>query len=55
MSLNSGGKDLLLGGVPGVKRGRVAIIGGGVIGINSAKMAVGLGASVTISISVPAD
>lgn len=45
---HSGGKGLLLGGVPGVKRGRVAIIGGGVVGINSAKMAVGLGASVTI-------
>ncbi len=43
-----GGKGLLLGGVPGVKRGRVTIIGGGVVGINSAKMAVGLGAAVTI-------
>ena len=45
---HEGGKGLLLGGVPGVKRGRVAIIGGGVVGINSAKMAVGLGARVTI-------
>jgi alanine dehydrogenase len=45
---HSGGKGLLLGGVPGVKRGRVAIIGGGVVGINSAKMAIGLGAEVTI-------
>jgi alanine dehydrogenase len=45
---HNGGKGLLLGGVPGVKRGRVVIIGGGVVGINSAKMAVGLGASVTI-------
>jgi alanine dehydrogenase len=45
----SGGKGLLLGGVPGVKRGRVFIIGGGVVGINSAKIAVGLGASVTIA------
>ena len=44
----SGGKGLLLGGVPGVNRGRVVIIGGGVVGINSAKMAVGLGAEVTI-------
>lgn len=43
-----GGKGLLLGGVPGVKRGRVTIIGGGVVGINSAKMAIGLGAQVTI-------
>jgi len=45
---HSGGKGLLLGGVPGVKRGRVTIIGGGVVGINSAKMAIGLGANVTI-------
>jgi alanine dehydrogenase len=43
-----GGKGILLGGVPGVKRGKVVIIGGGVVGINSAKMAVGLGAEVTI-------
>lgn len=45
---HKGGKGLLLGGVPGVRRGRVAIIGGGVVGINAAKMAVGLGARVTI-------
>lgn len=45
---HNGGKGLLLGGVPGVRRGRVAIIGGGVVGINSAKMAIGLGAEVTI-------
>lgn len=45
---NSGGKGLLLGGVPGVKRGRVTIVGGGVVGINAAKMAIGLGAQVTI-------
>jgi alanine dehydrogenase len=43
-----GGKGLLLGGVPGVRRGRVAIIGGGVVGTNAAKMAVGLGAEVTV-------
>lgn len=43
-----GGKGVLLGGVPGVKPGRVVIIGGGTVGINSAKMAVGLGADVTI-------
>ncbi len=43
-----GGKGLLLGGVPGVRRGRVAIIGGGVVGINAAKMAIGLGARVTM-------
>ncbi|MBC7660307.1 MAG: alanine dehydrogenase [Chitinophagaceae bacterium] len=43
-----GGKGILLGGVPGVRRGRVAIVGGGVVGINAAKMAIGLGARVTI-------
>lgn len=43
-----GGKGILLGGVTGVKRGKVTIIGGGVVGINSAKMAVGLGAEVTV-------
>jgi alanine dehydrogenase len=45
---HNGGKGLMLGGVPGVKRGRVTIVGGGVVGINSAKMAIGLGAQVTI-------
>jgi alanine dehydrogenase len=43
-----GGKGVLLGGVPGVKRGRVTIIGGGVVGANACKMAVGLGANVTL-------
>ncbi len=43
-----GGKGMLLGGVTGVERGRVVILGGGVVGINAAKMAVGLGAKVTI-------
>ncbi|MBN2853385.1 MAG: alanine dehydrogenase [Clostridia bacterium] len=42
------GKGLLLGGVPGVKRGKVLIIGGGTVGTNAAKMAIGLGAHVTI-------
>ena len=45
---HQGGKGVLLGGVPGVKRGRVAILGGGIVGVNSAKMAIGLGAEVTI-------
>lgn len=45
---HNGGKGLLLGGVPGVRRGRVTILGGGVVGINAAKMAIGLGARVTI-------
>jgi len=43
-----GGKGILLGGVPGVKRGKVTIIGGGIVGTNAAKIAVGLGAEVTI-------
>ncbi len=43
-----GGRGVLLGGVPGVKPGKVVIIGGGVVGINSAKMAAGMGADVTI-------
>lgn len=43
-----GGKGILLSGVPGVKAANVVIIGGGVVGTNAAKMAVGLGAKVTI-------
>ena len=43
-----GGSGVLLGGVPGVAPGEVVIIGGGVVGINAAKMAAGLGAHVTI-------
>ncbi|WP_242219657.1 alanine dehydrogenase [Bacillus cereus group sp. BfR-BA-01380] len=43
-----GGKGILLAGVPGVKRGKVTIIGGGQAGTNAAKIAVGLGAEVTI-------
>jgi alanine dehydrogenase len=43
-----GGSGVLLGGVPGVAPARVVIIGGGVVGINAAKMAAGLGAAVTI-------
>ena len=43
-----GGRGVLLGGVPGVERGKVVIIGGGVSGSNAAQMAVGLGADVTI-------
>ncbi len=42
------GQGILLGGVPGVAPANVVIIGGGVVGINSAKMAAGLGARVTI-------
>ncbi|NEZ43703.1 alanine dehydrogenase [Paenibacillus alvei] len=43
-----GGIGILLGGVPGVRRGKVTVIGGGVVGTNAAKIAVGLGADVTI-------
>jgi len=43
-----GGKGILLGGVPGVQRGRVTIVGGGVVGTNAARIAAGLGADVTI-------
>jgi alanine dehydrogenase len=43
-----GGKGLLLGGVPGTRRGRVVILGGGVVGRNAATIAIGMGAQVTI-------
>ena len=43
-----GGRGVLLGGVPGVAPGKVAVIGGGVVGFNAAQMAAGLGADVTI-------
>ncbi|HCL90026.1 MAG TPA: alanine dehydrogenase [Candidatus Atribacteria bacterium] len=45
---SQGGSGVLLGGVPGVKPGKVVIVGGGVVGLNAAKMAIGLGADVTI-------
>jgi alanine dehydrogenase len=44
----SGGRGVLLGGVPGVAAGKVVVIGGGVVGTHAARMAVGLGARVTI-------
>ena len=43
-----GGRGLLLGGVPGVARGSVVVIGGGMVGYNAALIALGLGANVTI-------
>ncbi len=43
-----GGGGVLLGGVPGVEPARVVVIGGGVVGINAARMAMGMGADVTI-------
>ncbi len=45
---NCGGRGILLGGVPGVERANVVIIGGGNVGINAAKIAVGMGANVTV-------
>lgn len=49
-----GGKGILLGGVPGVKPAKVLILGGGIVGINAAFMAAGMGADVTITdISLP--
>ncbi|MDA4846706.1 alanine dehydrogenase [Hoeflea poritis] len=44
----NGGRGVMLGGVPGVLPGKVTIIGGGVVGLNAAKMAAGLGAEVTM-------
>ena len=44
----AGGRGVLLGGVPGVYRGQVTVLGGGVVGTNAAKIAVGMGAMVTI-------
>jgi len=44
----NGGKGVLLGGVPGTRRGRVVILGGGVVGRNAATIAVGMGAQVTL-------
>ncbi len=43
-----GGEGVLLGGVPGIRRGKVAILGGGVVGTNACKIATGIGAEVTI-------
>ena len=43
-----GGRGVLLGGVPGVLPGKVVVLGGGVVGINAAKMAAGLGARVVV-------
>lgn len=43
-----GGRGVLLGGIPGVSQGNVVILGGGIVGTEAAKMAVGLGAKVTI-------
>ncbi len=44
----NGGSGVLLGGVPGVRPGHVAILGGGTVGLNAAKIALGMGANVTV-------
>src|SRR2546425_1610005 len=48
LAKHCGGSGMLLGGVPGVLPGRVVVLGGGVSGINAARMAQGVGADVTI-------
>ena len=48
LEIAHGGRGLLLGGVPGVAPGHVAVIGAGVVGTNALQMAVGLGARVTV-------
>ncbi|MCX5766806.1 MAG: alanine dehydrogenase [Gemmatimonadetes bacterium] len=49
-----GGRGVLLGGVPGVPPAKVVVLGGGIVGINAAKMAAGMGAKVTIlDLSLP--
>ena len=48
LAKHNGGNGVLLGGVPGVLPGRVAVLGGGTSGVNAARMATGLGADVTI-------
>jgi alanine dehydrogenase len=45
---SQGGRGILLGGVPGVPPAQVVIVGGGVVGLNAAKIALGMGAQVTI-------
>jgi alanine dehydrogenase len=47
-----GGRGVLLGGVPGVRPGKVLVLGGGIVGTQAAQMAAGLGADVTISSSL---
>ena len=48
LQMEGGGRGVLLGGVPGVEPGRVVVIGGGVVGLQAARMALGLGADVTL-------
>ncbi len=48
LQMNNGGRGILLGGVPGTPRAKVVIIGGGACGTEAARMAIGLGAAVTL-------
>lgn len=48
LEIQQGGSGVLLGGVPGVAPGKVAILGGGIVGTEAARMAIGLGANVQI-------
>ena len=48
LKANTGGRGVLISGVPGTEPADVLVIGGGVVGVNAAKMAVGLGARVTV-------
>ncbi len=48
LEITQGGDGILLGGVPGVEPAKVLVIGGGVVGVNAARMAMGLGADVTL-------
>jgi alanine dehydrogenase len=48
LTRHAGGRGVLLGGVPGVEPGKVVVLGGGIVGLNAVKMAVGLGADVTV-------
>ena len=50
---HNGGMGLLLSGVPGVPPARICVLGGGVVGMNAARMAAGLGAEVVVERSIP--
>jgi alanine dehydrogenase len=54
LTMVNGGRGVLLGGVPGVAPGKVAILGGGVVGSNAAQIALGMGAEVTLLEKNPA-
>lgn len=48
LQMVNGGRGVLLGGIPGVRKGRVVVLGGGIVGTEAMRMALGLGASVTL-------